>query len=48
MVGTNSTPSTSSRASMTAQPAFYIVVGTMTFLRLVCAVWAIRNFPLQG
>jgi hypothetical protein len=31
---------------MIAQPAFDIVVGTMIFLRLVCAVWAIL-LPLE-
>src|SRR5262249_7427099 len=41
IVGTNSTPSTSSRASTSAQPAFDIVVGSRIFLRLVCADWGI-------
>src|SRR5437867_12388882 len=41
-VGTNETPSTSSRASTSAQPDFDIVVGSRIFLRLVCGVWAIR------
>src|SRR3954453_15170239 len=46
IVGTNSTPSTSSRASIIAQPDFDIVVGTMIFLRFVCGPRAI-GFPLQ-
>src|SRR5438105_10326204 len=45
IVGTNSTPSTSSRASISAQPDFDIVVGTMIFLRLIPVLWAISSPP---
>src|SRR6266478_4181534 len=53
-VGTNETPSTSSRASTIAQPDFDIVVGSSSFLRLVgadCAIWVslisfrLKDFP---
>src|SRR5271169_1867059 len=51
-VGTNETPSTSSRASTSAQPAFDIVVGSSSFFLLVpvvlvAIVWTSSGWELK-